>query len=84
MKKDYKNLHKAIKQRSERFWNFAEQTNAVREENGEKIIDVKKLDVHFYWPWVECTFAKLAYLDGAEIKYDSIWLPLDLVKAIEK
>jgi hypothetical protein len=84
VKKDYKALFKAIKQRSEQFWKFAEQWKAIKEENGEKILDVKKFYLNLFWPWVECTFAKLAYLDGAEMKYNSIWLPLDLVKAIEK
>ncbi|HML74993.1 MAG TPA: hypothetical protein PKB02_10920 [Anaerohalosphaeraceae bacterium] len=84
VKKDYKGLHKAIKQRSEQFWKFAEQWGAIREENSEKIVDVKKFSENFFWPWVECTFAKLAYLDGADITYDSVWLPLDLVKAIER
>lgn len=84
VKKDYKGLHKAIKQRSEQFWKFAEQWGAIREENGEKVLDVKKFDLNFFWPWVECTFAKLAYLDGADITYDSVWLPLDFVKAIER
>jgi hypothetical protein len=41
-----------------------------------------KYDPNFLWPWVEGTFAKLAYMDGAEITYDSPWLPLGLVKAI--
>jgi hypothetical protein len=84
VKKDYKVLCKAIKQRSEKFFEYAERLNAIREENGEKILELNKIDVNFFWPWVECAFAKLAYLDGANIAYDSIWLPLDLVKAIEK
>ncbi len=84
VKKDYMVLLKAIKQRSEQFWKFAEHWNAVHGDYGDKSIDVKRLYLNTFWPWVECTFAKLAFLDGVDFRYDSVWLPLDLVKAIEK
>jgi hypothetical protein len=82
VEKDYKSLLKAVKQRSEKFWEWGK--NALSEEDGEAVLDPKKLDPNFFWPWVECTFAKLAVMDGAEYSYDSPWLPHELVKAIER
>jgi hypothetical protein len=82
--KDYRTLRRAIKRRCEQFWKFAAHWNAIHDEVGDKVLDLSRFDVNFFWPWVEGTFAKLAYLDGAELTYDSIWLPLDLVKAIEE
>jgi hypothetical protein len=52
------------------------------QKDGTKVLHLDKYDPNFLWPWVEGTFAKLAYMDGAEITYDSPWLPLGLVKAI--
>ena len=84
VEKDYKSLLRAVKQRAEKFWEWAEKSGAFSEENGKKNLDFKKLNPNFRWPWVECTFAKLAVMDGADYTFDSPWLPLGLVKAFEK
>lgn len=81
VEKDYKTLITTIKKRSERFWDW--NKTAFYEEDGERILDPKKLNPNFFWPWVECTFAKLACLDGAGYRHDSFWLPLGLIKASE-
>lgn len=83
VQKDYKSLHKVIKQRCELYWGWAKKVGAISEENGEEVLNVSKISSNFFWPWVECTFAKLSYIDGADFTYDSFWLPLDLVKTIE-
>ncbi len=85
VEKDYKTFNMALKRSCERQWKWSEKEKAItKDSDGEIVLDVYKRHDHFLWPWVECAFAKLAYLDGAEIKYDSPWLPLELVKAIEK
>lgn len=80
VEKDYNSLLKVIKQRSEKYWEWGK--NALSEEDGEQILDPKKLHPNFFWPWVECTFAKLAIMDGAEYTHDSPWLPVGLIKDI--
>jgi hypothetical protein len=84
VKRDWKSFNKELKRCCERHWVYAERDKAfVNTENGEQVLDLKKKHNYFFWPWVEGAFAKLAYRDGAEIKYDSPWLPLSLVKAID-
>ena len=83
--REYKAFHTVLKRSCEKYWRYAEKCGALTvEEDGTRTVNARRLHTHFYWPWVEGAFAKLAYLDGAEIKYDSPWLPLEFVKAIEK
>jgi len=85
VERNYKEFNKALKRSCERQWIWAERDRALlRKPDGSLVLDVEKRYSYFMWPWVEGAFAKLAYMDGAEIKYDSFWLPLDLVKAIEE
>jgi hypothetical protein len=83
VEKDYKTLNKVIRQRCEEHWKWSAKMGALEDQkDGTKVLHLDKYDPNFLWPWVEGTFAKLAYMDGAEITYDSPWLPLGLVKAI--
>ena len=83
--RDYKTFNSVLKRSCERQWKWSEKEKAIsRNSNGELVLDAPGRHEHFMWPWVEGAFAKLAFMDGADIKYDSLWLPLDLVKAVEQ
>jgi hypothetical protein len=84
VERDYKAFNNALRRSCERQWKWAEKEHALTKKvDGTVFLNVEKKHDYFLWPWVEGAFAKLAHIDGAEITYDSPWLPLDLVQAVE-
>lgn len=79
--RDWKEFNKVLKRSCEKQWKIGQKDMAVYDnaDRTDKIFNIEYKNIHFFWPWVEATFAKLAYLDGAEIKYDSFWLPKDMI-----
>jgi hypothetical protein len=91
-RRDYRLLAKSVKKGAEKHWTdrylgvghrrWGTRSVVVEERPDYILLDLWKKDPHFWWPYVEAAFAKLAILDGAEFSFDSFWLPLGLVQAM--
>ncbi|HEV7300746.1 MAG TPA: hypothetical protein VGN72_15375 [Tepidisphaeraceae bacterium] len=80
VRRDYASLKKAVRTGAEKHWRIAEREGALAVlPTGETEIDVAKKHEHFFWPYVEAVFAKLAIRDGANMRYESKWLPRPLI-----
>jgi hypothetical protein len=43
------------------------------------VLDIRRKNSYYLWPYVEASFAKHAIIDGADFAFDDFWLPLGLV-----
>jgi hypothetical protein len=81
--RDHKEFARAYKQAGEKHWGMAEKEGALlRRGEAGATLDLEKKHEHFLWPWAAATFGKLACQEGWTPTYDSIWLPLDLVRTM--
>ena len=79
--RDYAAFAKAVKSGCERQWKMAERQEALSENtDGSLVVRLSNKHQHFFWSYVEATFAKLAMSDGAEVSYDSFWFPNDFAQ----
>jgi hypothetical protein len=80
--KDYASLARIVRERAEHWWTYSDRLGAVSTESGKTLLHIDRFQLSFFWPWVHATFVRLAYMDGADIVYDSVWIPLDLIRAV--
>lgn len=59
------------------------RTLLVYEDDSRLGLDVNMLDLHWMWPHVEATFARLATLKGRKVRYDDFWFPLPFVTGVD-
>lgn len=76
-------LEKSVKAGAEKHWKAAAREGALIDRgDGTVTVDVTKKHPHFFWPYSEAVFARLAMDDGAEFSYDSFWLPMAFLRAL--
>lgn len=85
MRRDYKKFAKQLKTDCEKY-NERVLKEGIKIRKPARLVapDVIELDLskrmgRYYWPSMEAVLAKLALRDGAEIIYDSTWLPRGLL-----
>jgi hypothetical protein len=83
--RDYKKLGRAVVNAAEKYWSDDHlrirrgSPIVVNEDQDRLLLDLSHKTSRFLWPYVEATFAKLVIQDGANLKYDSFWLPLKFI-----
>jgi hypothetical protein len=82
MERDGKSFEKQLRDASKLHWTISEKEGAIAEATPDSTtLMLQKKGDHFFWPWVEAVFMKLALMRGMEIKYDDFWLPFGLIGA---
>lgn len=59
--------------------NRGRQTQLLYKDDSRLGLDLTQRSLHWMWPYMEATFARLAMLNGRKISYDDFWFPLALV-----
>jgi hypothetical protein len=78
---EYHALGRILKTSSEKHWKISERDGALtRDAAGRELLDLSRKHEHFFWPYVEAVFARLAIWDGAPLCHDSFWLPAGLIR----
>lgn len=58
-------------------------TQLLYEDDSRLGFDLNQRSLHWMWPYMEATFARLAMLNGRKISYDDFWFPLPLVTGLD-
>ena len=71
----------AIRESIRKWWNTARDRGAILEQgNGTKIVNLRKMHIHYFWPYPEAAFIRLMMNEAMGVVHDDFWLPEEFLR----